>query len=192
MTKIAATLVLFLLLCAPGYSDIVTWGSASLSDNNGGAFLSGFSVTASGSQWILDLPNFSQSDFASFSGEIDLSVSADDTASALIGVMFTYFGLIDQTNGPATVSYVQTASGSLGALGDFSATPFSGTLFRPASNHIDLTTQINLTDSGGLASISKIQFDLIETPEPSSLPMVLAVLGGLAVCFRHRMRVRVN
>ena len=192
MTKIAAALVVFMLLCAPGYADIVTWGSASLSDNNGGAFLSGSSVTASGSQWILDLPNFSQSDFASFSGEVDLSVSAGDTNSALIGVMFTYFGLIDQTNGPATVSYVQTASGSPGAFGDFSTTPFSGTLFRPSSNHIDLTTQINLADFGGLASISEIRFDLIETPEPSSLPLVLALLVGLAACFRHRTRVRVN
>ena len=189
MTKIAAALVLFLLACASGYADIVTWGSASLSDNNSGAFLSGFSINTSGPQWILNLPNFSQSDFAPFSGEVDLSVSANDTASALIGVMFTYFGSIDQTNGPATVSYIQTASGSPGASGGFSTTPFSRTLFRPSSNHIDLTAQINLNDNGGRSSINKIQFDLVETPEPSSLPVVLAVLLGLAVCFGRRLRV---
>ena len=189
MTKIAAALVLFLLLCAPGYADIVTWGSVSLSDNNGGAFLLGSSIATSGSQLIVNLPNFSQSDFASFSGEVDLSVSPVDTDSALIGVMFTYFGSIDQTNGPASVSYIQTASGSPGASGDFSTTPFSGALSRPSSNHIDLTAQINLNDNGGLASIDKIEFDLVQTPEPSSLPMLLAGLLGLAVCFRRRLRV---
>jgi len=189
MAKIATAAILALLSCATGYADSITWGPVSLSDNNGGAFLQAFSITTSGTKWILTLPDFSQSDFAAFSGEISLSVSADDADPGILGVMFQYSGAIDQTGGPADVSYIQTASASPGAFGTFNSTPFTGFLALSASNHIDLTTTLDLNDNGGFASISQIEFDLAtaQVPEPSSL--ILLATGLAAVwCIGRRKR----
>ena len=188
MAKIATRAVLTLLICATGYADGVSWGPATLSDNNGGAFLSGFSIFTSGTTWILNLPNFSQSDFASFSGEVSLSVSADDVFPGIVGVMFEYSGTIDQTFGPASVQYLQTASGSPDQSGDFTTTPFSGFFARSASNHIDLTTTIDLSDFGGSAGINRIEFNLATVPEPSSLPSVIMLTAGLGLAWRIRRR----
>ena len=187
MAKIATAAILALLTCATGYGDTITWGPVSLSDNNGGAFLQDFTITTSGTTWILTLPNFSQSDFAAFSGEISLSVSVDDVDPSIIGVAFQYLGVIDQTGGPADVNYVQTASGSPDAFGTFNATPFTGFLALPASNHIDLTTTIDLNDNGGSASINQIEFHLATVPEPSSL---ILLATGLAMTWRFGRRKR--
>jgi MYXO-CTERM domain-containing protein len=102
--------------------------------------------------------------------------------------MYEYSGAIDQTNGPATVSYIQTASGAPDQSGDFSTTPFSGSFTVPASNHIDLTTRINLNDLGGSAAIDKIEFNLATVPEPSSLPSVIMLTAGLGLAWRIRRR----
>ena len=184
IAKIATRVVLALLICATGYADTVTWGSASVSGDP--AFLLGSSIVTSGATWILNLPSFSQSDFASFSGEVDVTVSADVVFAEIVGVMFEYSGAIDQSFGPATVSYVQTASGAPDQSGDFSATPFSGSFTLPASNHVDLFTRLNLNDFGGSAGINKIEFNLATVPEPSSLPLAIMLTAGLGLAWRIR------
>ncbi len=189
MRKILTLILLSLSACAIGYADTVTWGSVSISDNNGGTFLSGYSITIAGTKWILDLPNFSQSDFASSSGEVSLSVSADFLLGGISGVSFQYLGNIDNTTGgPATVSYVQTASGAADQSGDFGTVPFSGSFDRPVSTHIDLTTTLDLNDNGGSVGINQIEFDLATVPEPSSLISALLLTSGLGLALRFRRR----
>ena len=187
MGKIRTLIFLSLSTCAIGYADTVTWGPAILSANSAGPFLSGFTFTIAGTKWILDLPSFSQSSFASAPGEVDLLLSAD-YAGGISGLTFQYFGTIDQTEGPATVSYVQTASDSPGAAGDFSTTPFSGSLDRPVSTHIELETTLTLKDNGGSVAINQIEFDLATVPEPSSLISALLLTSGLGLALRLRRR----
>ena len=187
MAKIVVVAILALLTCATSYADNITWGAVSLADNDGGAFLQDFNITSSGTTWILTLPNFSQSDFAAFSGEISLSLSADDVDPNIIGVTFQYLGAIDQSNGPADVSYIQTVSGAPDVFGTFNSTPFTGFLALSPSNHIDLTTTIDLNDNGGSASINQIEFHLATVPEPSSLIMLAT---GLAMAWHVGRRKR--
>ncbi len=187
MGKIRTLILLSVSTCAIGFADTVTWGSASLSDNNGGLFLDSFSITTSGSTWILTLPNFSQSNFAFPSGEVSLSVSAD-FLGGISGVSFQYLGNIDNSGGDPSVHYLQTASGSADQSGDFGTVPFSGFMDRPVSTHIDLTTTLDLNDNGGSVAINQIEFDLATVPEPSSLISAFLLTSGLGLALRLRRR----
>src|SRR6516164_184035 len=80
MSKIAVVIGLVLLTCGSSYASSISWGGISLSDNNGLAFLNGYSITTTPTSFILNLPNFSQSDFAFFSGEVDVAVTATDSS----------------------------------------------------------------------------------------------------------------
>jgi hypothetical protein len=188
MNRFAGLFVLLALSCLPASANII-WSSASLSDNNGGAFLSGFSIATSPTAWILTLRNFEQDSFATPSpGEVTLGVSATSTDPTVlfIGVIYKYFGSVDTTGGPATVGYVQTASGSPGspASGSAGPLPFSGQLLTSHETKIDLTTILDLNDNGGLARIDRIEFDAVITPEPST--MLLTVLAGIGWAVRRR------
>jgi hypothetical protein len=162
----------------------VSWSNVSLSDNNSGAFLNGFTIATSGTSFQLNLPNFSQSDFASFSGEVDLGLTVTDGASQIGAIQFTYFGLFDETFGSA--NYFQTASGATNSplSGTFSISPRTGFLtFASQVGSSDLTTQLNLNDNGGLAGVTAVRFD-IAAPEPATSGFLLlgvAVLGALGL-----------
>jgi hypothetical protein len=191
MGKIAAIAVLALLTCGTGYSDTVSWGSVTLSAS-GGPFLAGSTITTSGTQWILNLPNFFQSDFAPIAGEVSLVVNADTVDPSIFGVTFKYFGAFDTTNGFPSVHYEQTASGSPGESGDFSTPSFSSFLAVSATNHLELGTTIDLNDMGGSVAINQIEFDLEVVPEPSSLRLVIMLTTGLALALALRFRRRSN
>ena len=185
MGKIRTLILLSISTCAIGFADTISWGPASLSDNSGGTFLSGISIITAGTKFILDLPNFSQSNFDTPSpGEVSLAVSAD-FLGGISGVSFQYSGNIDNTGGDPTVHYIQTASGSADQSGDFGTVPFSGSFDRPVSTHIDLTTTLDLNDNGGSVAINQIEFDLVTVPEPSSL---LLMTSGLGLALRLRRR----
>jgi len=189
MTKIMIGAILLLGTSTCVRADIFTWGPTSLSDNAAGSFLTGFNITTLGPKWFLVLPAFSQDGTFDFPGpsEVSLSVSVSDTASLINGVRFTYDGVIDQTGGPASVDFSQTVVGSPGSplSGNFAATPFSGTLTHSVTNHLDLSLVLDLHDSGGSASINKIEFDITQAPEPSYL-LLLATMLGIAVSVKHR------
>jgi hypothetical protein len=190
MTKFALSLMLLALCCLPASASII-WGSASLSDNNGGAFLSGFSIATSPTAWTLSLRNFEQDSFATPSpGELTLGVSvkSTDPTVTIIGVIYKYFGSIDTTGGPATISYIQTASGAPGspASGSLAALPFSGQLLTSSETQMDLTTILDLHDNGGLARIDRIEFDPVTAPEPSTWLLTLLAATGWAVFRRAK------
>jgi hypothetical protein len=174
----------------PGLADVVSWSNLSLADNNGGAFLNGFTISTSGSSFLLNLPNFSQSDFAPFSGEVDLGLTVSDDTSEISALQFTYFGLFDGTFGSA--SYVQTSSGSTNspASGTFSTSPFIGfLLFAHQMSSSDLTTQLNLNDNGGLAGITAVRVDVVAIPEPAMTGfLLLGVAVFSALGYRRRIR----
>lgn len=189
MFKQTLPMVLALIFGATSHAATLSWGSASLSDNNGGSFLAGSTVATSGLSFVVFLPNFSQSDFAAFSGEVDVAVTATYDQPWINGVVFRYDGVIDQTNGPAEVDYIHTASGSSAspASGNFTVPPFAGTLGEDVSaTAVDITSQLNLNDNGGLAAVNSIEFDII-APEPATAcAMVLGV--ALLGLFGHKRR----
>ena len=180
-----AALVVF--SCNSATAGVLTWGTASLADS-GGNFLMGSSITTSGLSFTLLLPNFSQSDFAFPSGEVSVGVTATYDMPWINGVIYRYDGTIDQTFGPATVSYLQMASGAPGspASGSFTGSPFSGTLLTGSSNNsIDLSAIIDLADNGGLAAINSIEFDII-APEPGSAGVMFLGVALLGLFGRSR------
>ena len=185
MLKSVLPLVAVLVTCLPASGSSVSWGNVSLSDNNGGQFLSGFNITTSGSSFLLQLPNFSQSDFAPFSGEVDLGVTVTDDTSQIGAIQFTYFGLFDETFSSA--SYVQTSSGATKSplSANFSGGWLTGFLTFPSQvGSSDLTTQLNLNDNGGLAGISAVRFDVV-VPEPAAAGLMVLGAAFLGV-LRYR------
>lgn len=189
LLKHTLPMVVALIFGATSHAATLSWGSASLSDNSGGSFLAGSTVATSGLSFVLSLPNFSQSNFAFFSGEVDVSVTATYDQPWINGVVFRYDGVIDQTNGPAEVDYFHTASASSASpgSGNFTVPPFAGTLGEDVStNSVNITAQINLNDNGGLAAINSIEFDIV-APEPATAgAMVLGV--ALLGLFGHKRR----
>ena len=184
------TLTLGLSLATCASAGTLTWSGATLSDNNGGLFLEGASLTTSGLRATFALPAFSQSDFAAFSGEVDLSITGTYDQPWINGVVVTFFGVLqplDQTPIiPATVDYIQTASGSAGspASGNLTSLPFSFFLSLNSALSVNLTTQLDLNDNGGLAGVSAVQLDVV-APEPATN---VAMVAGVALLAMLRRR----
>ena len=195
MFKFTRILALGISISACASGAVLTWSSAGLSDNNGGNFLAGSSLNTAGLTTIFTLPNFVQSDFAAFSGEVDLSITATYDQPWIGGVLVTFFGAVDQTNGPASVDYIQTVSGSPGspASGNLTSLPFSFVLFLSGAStppSVDLTTQLNLNDNGGLAGVGSVEFDVVITPEPATTGAMAAGLALIALLRRSRRAAR--
>lgn len=193
MFKFTRILALGISISACASGAVLTWSSPGLSDNNGGSFLAGSSLNTAGLTAIFTLPNFTQSDFAFFSGEVDLSITATYDYPWINGVRVTFFGTVDQTNGPASVDYIQTASGSPGspASGNLTSLPFSFALFLSGASTVNLTTQLNLNDNGGLAGVSSVEFG-VSAPEPATTSAMAAGVALLALLRRSRRAGAVN
>lgn len=193
MFKFTRILVLGISISACASGAVLTWSSPGLSDNNGGSFLAGSSLNTAGLTAIFTLPNFTQSDFAFFSGEVDLSITATYDYPWINGVRVTFFGTVDQTNSPASVDYIQTASGSPGspASGNLTSLPFSFALFLSGASTVNLTTQLNLNDNGGLAGVSSVEFG-VSAPEPATTSAMAAGVALLALLRRSRRAGAVN
>ena len=188
MFKFARVLALTFSISACASAGVITWSAAGLSDNNGGSFLTSASLVTNGSNATFVLPDFSQSDFAPFSGEVDLAITATSAQPWINGVVVTiYGGLLDG----ASLDYVQTASGSPGspAAGNLIALPFSFTLFLNGATTVDLTTQLNLNDNGGTAGVSAVSFDIL-APEPATTGVMVGGIALLALLRRGRRAAR--
>src|SRR5262249_42003612 len=115
MKWLIITVSLVLLMVVPAAGSTITWGPASLSDDNGGNFLAGATYTASGNTASFTLPSFSTSGTFGFpSNELDLGVSVFISGDAITGVQFTYLGSF---TGSAFAQFLQTAN----------TTPITGT-----------------------------------------------------------------
>lgn len=191
MKKILLAAGSLLAFCSYGYADVLTWGPASLSDDNAGALLTGFSISTSGPKWILLLPNFGQNGTFDFplASEVTVAVSVSDAGGLLNGLSFTYGAAIDQSGGPASVHFEQTLVGSPGSpiSGDFTSSSFSGTLTHSNTNQLDISLILDLHDSGGSAAVNQIEFDALVVPEPSSL-ILFGIVLGVVLPLKRRFR----
>jgi hypothetical protein len=188
-------MALSLLLCAFSASGtgIITWGLASLSDNNGGAFILGSSTLASGPQYTINLPNFKQSDFDPLNGEVDASItalSAFSTISDIIGVTFTFFGAFTD---PGFAQFIDMAGSVSHGPTTFTSSTMVDTINFAPTSHIDISTFLMLfVDNGGSAAISQIRFNIIQqqtsVPEPATI--VLLSLGMIAMLWATTRRRR--
>jgi hypothetical protein len=184
MKFLVPALVALMLAAGSASAAVISWGPASLSDDNGGAFIAGHTIVTSGGTFILNLPNYSTSNFDSnISNEVDLGVSVTSNIG-IEGIIYTFLG---RFSGAAQASYIQTLDAN-SANGSFSTSPFSGTLASFGSpNSVNLTTQLNLNDNGDSAGISQVRIDVL-LPEPATgamAGMALLALGGL-LKFRAR------
>ena len=172
--------ILFLVTLSAGASTI-TWGSASLSDDNGGAFLAGSSTSAVGTLFTLNLPSYSVSNFSYPPDEVDLGITVTDTATEIIGVTWTYYGTF---TGDGLALFVQNPTDS----GSFNVASYSNSATFAATNTLNLSTQFNLA-AGDSAAVTGLTYELtLATPEP----MTMSLLGsGLAFLFaKARRRTR--
>lgn len=165
----------------------VTFSSATVTANDPG-FLTSLTTSSTGSRFSFDLgQDFSQSNFASFQGELTFSLHASSVASDIVSVMITYFGAFDQG---ANADYVQTVD-LINGSGSFSTSPFStGGIALTARNATDISGTLTLWDNGLSAAISKIQIDIAQAtgnrvPEPAGVALA-AVALALLVAQRRR------
>ncbi|MCU1330089.1 MAG: glycosyl hydrolase, repeat-containing protein [Bryobacterales bacterium] len=184
MIKSAFACLLLSVLSASAAT--IGWGPLSISDNNGGNFIAGFINTDGGANYNIALPNFSQSDFATFDGEVNFGISVSANA-AITGITFFYTGLFDETT---SGDYSQTA----GALSDSNAlvssilpAPF---VISGAPLSVDLTSLVRLfARDGGSASVSNIRITVVtadsSVPEPSTFLLLSLPLALLAFRRKH-------
>ena len=152
--------------------------------------MTAFTNTASGATYDLQFPNFNQSDFPAFDGEIDLGLTVSSD-SPFTGISFRYTGAF--TDGGAAI-YTQTAN-ALTDSNTFSTSPLL-VPFAIAGNplSLNLTASIQLqAQNGGTSAIRDLLItvttaDLVATPEPSGF--VLLSLGCAALLFRRRQALR--
>ena len=180
------TLPVLLFMAIPVHAANITWGALSLSDNNSGQFLTGFTNTASGSVYDIDLPNFTQSDFPTFNGEVDLALTVTSN-TPFTGVSFRYTGTF---SGGDTAGYTQTA-GALSSTSTFSSSPLLVPFTIAGSPlSIDLTSIIQLfAQDGGSSAISHVQISVqtsTATPEPSGPALMALGLAGLFLVQKRR------
>ena len=186
MKRIVGALFLPIWSVAPASATSITWSSATLSDDNGGAFLTGASATAIGKVWTLTLPNYSISgNFGLPPDEVDLGVSATAVGGVITGVTYRYAGLFA---GVGSASFVQSANAA-SATGAFAAPNWVGFLPLAPVSVVNLLTVLNL-DGGDFvdsAAVTSVQFELsiTDVPEPSTIVLVAV---GAATLMRRRIR----
>jgi len=170
----------------PAAGSTITWGPASLSDDNGGNFLAGATFMTSGSTATFTLPSFHTSGTFGFpSNEVDLGVSALISGDAITGVQFTYFGSF---TGSAFAQFLQTADAAPTATGTFASGSFSGFIPLSSATTLNLTTRLNLFDEGFNAAITRIDFSLQTIPEPATIMLFGSALAAIVALKIRRRR----
>jgi hypothetical protein len=171
---------------APSSQAALIVSGVSLSDNNAGDFISGFSSAQSGYTWTLNLPNFQQSNFSFPAGELGLGVTLTESEPRqnLTSLVITWYGVFQSAGfGEPSVHFEQLANGN-SHTGTFSTSPAGDIIsFAPAQS-VDFTTLLTLSDNGGIAGVSRIRIDAAGVPEPGTISMLalgLALLGACAV-----------
>lgn len=183
MKRLAGALFL-VCVAVPASATSITWSPASISDDNGGAFLAGASVLAAGEMWTLLLPSYSTtSQFGFPPDEVDLGLSATATGGQIVGLTYSFFGSF---SGSGSAGYDLTANAAHQA-GIFSSSLLNA--FQPIAptNVLNLSTQLSLLDGGDFASIREVRFVLTTVPEPATLSLVGL---GAAILLRRRFRAR--
>src|SRR5437764_1125658 len=91
---VARSVFLLLLTAAPASATSITWGAASVTDDNGGLFLLGATASGIGSTFTLNLPSYSTTGQFGFPpNEVDLAVTATDVGGQqIIGLTYTLLG----------------------------------------------------------------------------------------------------
>ena len=190
MNRILGAIFLTICAAAPASATSITWSSATLSDDNGGLFLTGATASGAGNVWTLQLPNYRGTGDVFFStNQVDVSVSATAVGGFITGVTYTYVGLFA---GVGSARFAQSAN-ALGAAGVFSTPTRTGLLPRAPTAVLNLLTVLNLDgiDASDSAAVTQLQFQLttVDTPvpavpEPSTI--VLVALGA-AMLLPHRL-----
>ena len=170
-------------LSAAASAGILTFGGLSLTFSD--PSLAGSSVMSSGNNYMINLSQFSQSNFDPNPGEVDFAITANSNVADLIGVRLTYFGAF---TGLGTASYSQTIGATPTAAGSFASASFSqGFTMFAASNSVNISGFLNLADNGDSAQITKISIDLLTVPEPSTIALAFAGLALAGLSGRRRV-----
>ena len=188
MRRIIIGLFLVLLIALPASATSIVWSSASLSDDNGGLFLSGATVSDVGATFTLDLPSYSTtSQFGFPPNEVDLGVTATALGGdPIVGLAYTFLGSF---TGFGSAAFLVTANAAFNS-GSFSTSPKVGLLTFPSATSVNIGTVLNLDDGGDFAAVRRVQFTVATVPEPSAMMLLGSGLPALAWRARARRRSR--
>jgi hypothetical protein len=179
---VVQSVFLMLLTSAPASATAISWGPASVTDDNGGLFLLGATASRIGSTFTLNLPGYSTtSQFGFPPNEVDLAVTATDVgAQQIIGLTYTLLGSFTGA-GRADFAIMANAAS---ALGSFATASRVGTIRFAGATTVNLSSVLHLDDGGDSAAVRSVQFTLLETPEPTTIILLASglILGrrGLA------------
>jgi hypothetical protein len=186
MKRMVIGLSLMLLTAVPASATPILWSPASVSDDNGGLFLSGATVSiVAGNTFTLDLPSYSTtSQFGFPPDEVDLAVTATAFGQEqIVGLRYIFLGLF---TGLGSADFLVSANSAFSS-GSFSTSQRVGLLTFPAATSVNLGALLNLDDGGDFAAVRRIQFEVISTvPEPSG--RVLLSSGLVILAWRSRAR----
>lgn len=186
-----------IMIGAAAQASVVTWGQLGLNDDANSHFIASVTSSQSGANnevYDILLPDFSASNFSTFSSgrQLAFSLSASAGGTLITGFFYEIFGAFGDLDSFATYDF-----NSATASGNATASLTTGLLSLVPGTSQDVAGIFNLFELGGLTSISEIRLtaelsDAGEVPEPGSLPLIaLGLLVFLALgCHEIKRRGR--